>query len=370
MKMREHTKPSPPSLDQGNSAQPHWINAATSGLILAGLASFIVLVASMFDIGSEDLSDKYLHLWFRVFWYTVCGSAFLSIGLAALRFRLSPTQRVESDSSSPRRGYLNLAAIGLIPIGIAAAFATSGALTYMQLLDVLDSGFQDINPVWYTAFWFVPAGVGGVALIATLACLRFRLYLTLSWIIAVGFFLLVMFAILLNQTLEGSAAAFFDPFSIQAVALGLLVAAGLIWCLRKNLQQQPRATRSRVAFATTASGAIVLTLFATGIWVVSHQAPPSGPVVQPTPHPVTWEAVRSIIARNLVVPEEKVTPDARLREDLEAQGEDIQIMLGSFEKEFGIVAQQNDEDIIHTAADAFALAQDPEAFRARARDSR
>jgi len=105
----------------------------------------------------------------------------------------------------------------------------------MQLLDILDSGDQDINPVWYTAFWFVPAGVGGVALIPALACLRLRLYLTLSWIISAGFFLLVMFASLLNQTLEGSAAAFFDPFSLRALALCLLVVAGLIWGFVRTL---------------------------------------------------------------------------------------------------------------------------------------
>ena len=370
MRIRDPVKTSSPSPDQGNGAQPHWQNAATTGLILAGLASFIVLVASMFYIGSEDLSDKYLHLWFRVFWYTVCGSAFLSVGLAALRFRPSSTQRAVNDSDSPRRGYLNLTASGLILIGIAAAFATSGALTYMQLLDILDSGDQDINPVWYTGFWFVPAGVGGVALMAALACLRLRLYLTLSWIIAAGLFVLVMFASLLNQTLEGSAEAFFDPFSIRALALYLLVVAGLIWCLLKALQQQPRTTRSRVAFGTTLSGAVVLTLLATATWVVQRQAPPIGPVVQPTPHPATWDAVRSIIARKLAVPEERVTPNTRLREDLRAQPDDIQQILGGFEEEFRIVTQPNDDEIIFTAQDAFTFAQDPETFRDRARDSR
>jgi len=362
--MEDDTKPRSPSLDQGDCAQLSWINAATSSLILAGLASFIGLAASLFYIGVEDLSQDYLHEWFRAFWYTLCGSALLSVGLVALRFRLSPAQRVESDSGSPRRNYLNLMASGLILIGVTAAFAIIGALTYAELLDLLNSGDQDINPVWYTAFWYVPAGVGVVALIAALVCLRLHLYLTLTWIIAASFFLLVMLAILLDQALEASAAAFF------ALALCTLVVAGLIWCLRKALQQRPRTTRSRVAFGATLSGAVALTLFANGTWVAGRQIPTSGPVVQPTPHPVTWQAVRSIIARKLAVPEEQVTPDTRLREDLHAQPDDIQQILGGFEEEFLIVTQPNDDEIIFTARDAFAFAQAPDSFRDHAFDSR
>jgi len=239
----------------------------------------------------------------------------------------------------------------------------------MLVIDTVDSGFADINPLWYTAFWYVPAGAGVAALLAALACLRYRLFLTLSWLIVGGFFALVMWASLLNQT-ESGAKAFFDPFSIRAFVLCLVVVAGLVRYLRKALAQRPRTIGRRVAFVTTLCSAAVLTLFAIGTWVYGRQPPTSASVVEPAPPPVTWEAVRGIIADKLHTPKGQVTPNTRLREDLHATPDDIQQVLGGFEEEYRIVTQPNDDEIIFTAEDAFAFAQDPEGFRDRARQSR
>jgi hypothetical protein len=58
-----------------------------------------------------------------------------------------------------------------------------------------------------------------------------------------------------------------------------------------------------------------------------------------------------------------VTPDTRLRVDLHAHPDDILKILDSFEEEFLIVTQPNDDEIIFTAGDAFAFAQAPDNFR-------
>jgi hypothetical protein len=104
MKMRDHSRPSSPSSpDQADYARPGWINAATSGLILGGLAAFCGLVGSMFYIGSEDLAEDYLHTWFTAFWFTVCGSALLSAGLAGLRWRVPRSHPRENGIHTKRR---------------------------------------------------------------------------------------------------------------------------------------------------------------------------------------------------------------------------------------------------------------------------
>jgi acyl carrier protein len=357
------------SLPDQEDREFRWMDTATSALILAGIAGFIGLVASVFYLSLEDLAEEYLHAWFMAFWYTVSAAAFLSVGLAALRFRQRTAHRAHSVHGSLRRGWTNTAADGVIVLGIAALFAISGALTYMVVLDTVDSGWTDINPLWYTAFWYVPAGVGAAALIAALACMRYRLFLTLTWLIVGGFFVLIMLASLLNQTQSG-AGAFFDPFSIPALALCVLVVAGLIRYLRKALEPRPRTMRQRVAFVITLCSAAVLTLFTIGTWVYGRQPPTSATVVQPAPRPVTWEAVRDIIAEKLHTSKEQVTPDTRLREDLHAKPNDIQQVLLGFEEQYRIVTQPNDDEIIFTAQDAFAFAQDPEGFRDRAWQSR
>jgi hypothetical protein len=82
----------------------------------------------MFYIGSEGLAEDYLHMWFTAFWYTVCGSALLSAGLAGFRLRVPRSHPRDNGIHTKRRRWLEVIALSLIPIGIAAAFAIIGAL--------------------------------------------------------------------------------------------------------------------------------------------------------------------------------------------------------------------------------------------------
>jgi acyl carrier protein len=372
IRVNMQNQPKPAALSRGAEsaiAAPclRWMNVATSALILAGFVAFLGLVVSLFYLGLEGIADEYISAWFKALWYTLAGILVLSADLAALRFRLVPSRQAQSDAGSQRRGWSNLATSGFVLVGLATIFAMIAALAYMQLLDILGSGDEDINPLWYMAFWYVPVGVGGAALSAGFACIRFRLFLTLTWIFAAGFFMLVILASLLNQTLESAAAAYFDPFSIRSVVLCLLAIAALIWYLRNALQQPSQGGHRRLALGATTFGTLALMLFAIGIWVFGRETPTHGSaetsVTQPSARPVTWKEVRSIIAKVLNVPEQRVTPGVRLREDLHAQVNDIEQILTGFEKKFGIVTQPNDDEVILTAEDAFKFAQSPDAFR-------
>jgi len=128
-------------------------------------------------------------------------------------------------------------------------------------------------------------------------------------------------------------------------------------------------TRS-VVFGATTCGTVALTLFAISIWgfglgtLTSRST--ERPLVQaatPATRPVTWEAVRSIIAKQLNVPEERVTPGSRLREDLNAKADDVAQITSAVEEQFGIVSEPPDDEVIFTAQDAFEFAQSPETFR-------
>jgi acyl carrier protein len=351
-----------------------WMNLATSALILAGVLVFLGLVVSLFYLGLEGVADEYISTWFKALWCALGGLAVSSSALAALRFLLLPSREAHTAAEAQRHGWINLATSGLVLVGLATIFAAIAALTYMQLLDILGSGDEEINPLWYMAFWYVAAGVGGAVFSAGLACVRFRLFLTLTWIFAGGFFVLVILASLLNQTLEPAAAAYFDPFSTRSVVLCLLAIAAAIWCLRNALQQPSQARGRRLAFGATTLSTLALVVSAIAIWVggratLAHRSAEIS-VTQPSAHPVTWEAVRKIIAKALNVPEQQVTPGTRLREDLHAQVNDIEQILTGFETEFGIVTQPNDDEVIFTAEDAFEFAQSPDEFRDRAWDSR
>jgi len=47
------------------------MNAATSGLILAGLVAFFGLVAALFYLALEDLADENIHLWYKALCYVL-----------------------------------------------------------------------------------------------------------------------------------------------------------------------------------------------------------------------------------------------------------------------------------------------------------
>jgi acyl carrier protein len=159
--------------------------------------------------------------------------------------------------------------------------------------------------------------------------------------------------------------------------LSFLVVASLTWCLRNARQKPLRRRFQAVVFGATICGTVALTLFAMWIWVFGLGTPTSGsterPLVQATPtatRPVTWKAVRSIIAKQLNVPEERVTPGSRLRDDLNAKNDHVVKILTAFEVEFGIESQSPDDEVIFAAQDAFEYAQSPEAFTDRAFRSR
>ncbi len=111
--------------------------------------------------------------------------------------------------------------------------------------------------------------------------------------------------------------------------------------------------------------------FAICIWVSSLGTPTSGStersVIQATrPRPVTWEEVRTIIAEQLNVPEERVTPGSRLREDLKAKNTDVAKITWALEDRLGIEGEPNDDEVILTAQEAFEFAQSPETFKDQA----
>jgi hypothetical protein len=152
------------------------MNIATSGLILAGFVAFLALVLALFYIELQEIGDEYINLWYRTLWYGLAGVAVLSGAVAFLRVRLLPSRRVENEPQ--RRDWVNIAISGLILTGLVAFFGLVTALAYIALHDIADA---DIN-LWQMAFWCALAGVA--TLLAGLACLASRLFLTLAWIVA------------------------------------------------------------------------------------------------------------------------------------------------------------------------------------------
>ena len=66
----------------------------------------------------------------------------------------------------------------------------------------------------------------------------------------------------------------------------------------------------------------------------------------------TFERVRKIIVEQLDVTEDKVVPEARFREDLEADSLDLVELIMAFEDEFGGKIEDEDARKILTVADA------------------
>ncbi len=68
----------------------------------------------------------------------------------------------------------------------------------------------------------------------------------------------------------------------------------------------------------------------------------------------TFEKVKAIIVEQLGVDEEKVTPEARFREDLEADSLDLVELIMAFEEEFGGEISDEEAQGITTVGEAVA----------------
>ncbi len=368
MNTQDQSAPNSPSRHEGNSVDSprlRWMNAATSGLILAGLVAFFGLVAALFYLALEDLADENIHLWYKALCYVLSAFAVLSAILVFLRFSLLLSRLKDNHTESARLSRMDMAMGGIIVTGLVALIVLVTALAYFEWLDIVD---PDISNFGNLAIWCAAAGMG--ALSAGLACLRFRLFLTLAGIVATCSLVLVISASLLIETARANVPSY-NPFSVQAIVLSFLVVitASLVWCLRKAHQKPTRS--GSVVFGATTFGSVAVTLFAICIWVSSLGTPTSGStersVIQATPpRPVTWEEVRTIIAEQLNVPEERVTPGSRLREDLKAKNTDVAKITWALEDRLGIEGEPNDDEVILTAQDAFEFAQSPETFKDQA----
>ena len=358
--MNTQDQPPPNTRDERNgidSRRRRSVDVATGGIILAGFVAFFGLVAALFYLDWEATAKENINLWYEAFRFVLSGFAVLSASLLLLRLRLLPSYRSENDTESPRFSRIDIAVGGLIVAELVGLVVLVTALAYMEWLDIED---PDISNLWGLALWCALAGM--VALAASLACLRFRLFLTLAWIVAACCLVLVMTAIL-GQSGNNTG---YNSFSLSAIVLCLLLVASLAWCLRKARQEPTRS--GLVVFGATTFGTVAVTLFAICIWVVSATSGSterSAALATPT-HAVTWEAVRSIIAEQLHVPEDRVTPNSRLREDLNAKMDDIVQITGALANKFGFESEPNDDEVILTAQDAFEFAQSPETFKDQA----
>ena len=68
----------------------------------------------------------------------------------------------------------------------------------------------------------------------------------------------------------------------------------------------------------------------------------------------TFEQVKAVIVELLSIDEEKVTPDARFREDLEADSLDLVELIMAFEEKFGGEISDEDAQKINTVGEVVA----------------
>jgi hypothetical protein len=106
------------------------MNAATSGLILAGLVAFFGLVAALFYLALEDLADENIHLWYKALCYVLSAFAVLSAVLVFLRFSLLPSRLKDNHTESARLSRMDMAMGGLIVTGLVALIVLVTALAY------------------------------------------------------------------------------------------------------------------------------------------------------------------------------------------------------------------------------------------------
>ena len=66
------------------------------------------------------------------------------------------------------------------------------------------------------------------------------------------------------------------------------------------------------------------------------------------------EKIQAMLAEALNLPAEKVTPDAKIVEDLGADSLDVVELLSRLEDEYGVMIPDEDVETLHTVADVAA----------------
>lgn len=69
---------------------------------------------------------------------------------------------------------------------------------------------------------------------------------------------------------------------------------------------------------------------------------------------MTFDKVKALISQQLKVPAEKVTPDARLVEDLGADSANVMVLIMEVEDQFGIMVEDDAIMTLKTVADVVA----------------
>jgi acyl carrier protein len=349
------------------------MNVTTSFLILSGFVGLFGLVVAVM---SGNIDDSNIRIWYRALKYVVPILTTLAAGLIWLRFRLLRFGQLPNHGQWQRHPWTNFAVSGLVLLGLVVFIARVTGLVYVLLQEDLQEasgflGLGDDPSIWYVILWYVVGALA--ALSASLACLRLRLFLTLAWVVATSFSLLVYLVLARLDTQSASGAISHNDLSVDMIVGGLAVVGCLTWCLWNGFQNWRGNGLRAAVLGASAAGTLALTIFGAWISGMATVVPSEGTATQnsvPTTLPVTWEEVRRIIAKELNVPEQRVTPSTRLREDLKAQPNDITQIISVFEQEFGIQIEPPDDEIITTAQDALEFAQSPDTFRDQAWNSR
>lgn len=66
----------------------------------------------------------------------------------------------------------------------------------------------------------------------------------------------------------------------------------------------------------------------------------------------TYEKVKAVVAERLLIEEDKISPDARFREDLEVDSLGLVDLIMRLEEEFGIEISEEDAEGLATVQDA------------------
>jgi acyl carrier protein len=264
------------------------------------------------------------------------------------------------DRERSERGFLR-GAMGALAIAALVAFAAFAAgLVDWAIQEGRGTPFviPDIDTT-EVATWGVIAGA--LALIVSFLLLRLGAARTLTAMLALCFFVLVVGLDILFTLKET------DGGVLSARRIGVVEAAVFLVAIAAVLGQLDAARRGTTATAFLAPG---LVLFASAIWVfgggwlgvpAGTLRPQSPPVVRLEP---TEANIRHIIARELQVPEDRVVPDARFDTDLNAHEVDMQEMVElRFQRVFGLDYRAGDENMLITVQDAFDYVASPAEFR-------
>jgi acyl carrier protein len=259
-------------------------------------------------------------------------------------------------------------AIGALAVAALGAFAVFAAgLVDWAIQEGRERPFviQDIDTT-ELATWCVIAGA--LALIASFFLVRLGAARTLTAILALCFFVLVVGLDILFTLKET------DGGVLTARRVGVVEAAVFLIAIAAVLSQLDAARRGTGATALTTATALLalgLVLFAGAIWVFGGGwlGVPAG-TLRPQSAAIerlesSEENIRNIIARELQVPEDRVVPDARFDTDLNAHEVDMQEMVElRFQPVFGLDYRAGDANMLITVQDAFDYVAAPAEFRA------